>query len=93
MMNRDEVRELLADITDPMLDGFEQMRDFLRAMPEGAERDKMFRRTAVMMERLKKNALPILSQQIDKDGNLDPNFEARWRSEVNAAFDLYRQDG
>jgi hypothetical protein len=89
MMDRDEVRELLADITDPMLDTLEQMRDFLHAMPEGAERDKIFRRTAAVMERLKK-VLPILSQQIDKDGNLDPNF---WRSEVNAAFDLYRQDG
>jgi hypothetical protein len=92
MMDRDEVRELLADITDPMLDTFEQMGDFLHAMPEGAERDKIFRRTAAVMERLKKG-LPILSQQIDKDGNLDPNFDALWRLEVNAAFDLFRQDG
>jgi hypothetical protein len=69
------------------------MRDCLHAMPEGAERDKMEARVTRVVERLRDKVIPLLSQQIDKDGNLDPNFEARWRSEVNAAFDLYRQDG
>jgi hypothetical protein len=50
----------------------------LRAMPEGAGRDKMEARVTRVVERLRDKVIPLLSQQIDKDGNLDPNFEARF---------------